>query len=790
MRSIIFLISVLFTSHVFSQGNTIRGKVVDELSNEPLPFADVVIKSINKGATTDADGNYQITGIDAGLYNVTASFIGYNSKTEFEVQVVRNRSTIVNFKLKEASNTLAEVTVSAQEKFNRNSESPVSLNTIGINEIQRNPGANQDISRVIQALPGVASTPNFRNDIIIRGGGPNENRFFLDGIEIPAINHFATQGSSGGPVGLINVQFIREVDFYTGAFPVERGNALSSVMELKLKDGNDEKMKYVFQVGASEAGITLDGPLTKNTTFIASARRSYLQFLFEVIGLPFLPTYNDFQFKTKTKLSEKSQLTVLGLGAIDNFRLNLKANKTEDQRYILSYLPVNEQWNYSIGAKYTYFSKNSLTNVVLSRFMLNNSAFKFLDNDENALQLLDYKSQEIENKLRVENIRRFNGWKLTTGGLFEQVKYNTSTVDRRFGEGNDLIYNSDLVLYKYGAFAQASKSFFNEKLDLSAGLRAEGVNFNDRMANPLQQLSPRISASYNINSEWSINANWGIYRQLAPFTTYGFRDSLNNLANQESSNFIRADHYIAGVTWYPKASARISLEGFYKRYFYYPFLLRDSVSLANLGGDFGVIGNDAATFDNEGRAYGLELSYQQKLFKGFFGIFALTLVRSEFQDAQGNYAPSSWDNQIIATFTGGKRFGKNWELGAQYQFLGGSPFTPIDLVRSGQISNFIGNSFGFRDFSQLNTGRNEGFHRVNVRIDKKWFFAKFNLNVYFDIQNLLAQAPQGAPLFDAVRDEIGNPLIDPNNPNSYQTRFIDQSSASPLLPSIGLILEF
>ena len=790
MKYKILFISLLFTAQVFGQGNTIRGRVVDVLSNEPLPFADVVIKSIGKGATTDAEGNYQITGLEAGLYNVTASFIGYTSRTEFEVQVVRNRSTVVNFRLREASNTLQEVTVSAQEKFNRSSESPVSLNTIGINEIQRNPGANQDISRVIQTLPGVASTPNFRNDIIIRGGGPNENRFFLDGIEIPAINHFATQGSSGGPVGLINVQFIREVDFYTGAFPVERGNALSSVMELKLKDGNDEKQKTIFQIGASEAGITLDGPLTKNTTYIASVRRSYLQLLFEVLGLPFLPTYTDYQFKTKTKLSDKSQLTILGLAAVGNFRLNLNANETEQQRYILAYLPVNEQWNYSMGAKYTYFSKNSLTNVVLSRFMLNNTAFKYQDNDESALKLLDYKSQEIENKLRIENIRRFNGWKFTTGGLFEQLKYNTFTLDRRFGEGQDLFYESDLVLYKYGAFAQASKSFFSEKLDLSAGIRAEGVNFNERMANPLQQLSPRISASYNINNEWSINANWGIYRQLAPFTTYGFRDSLGNLVNQDQANFIRSDHYIAGVTWYPKSSSRISVEAFYKRYFYYPFLLRDSVSLANLGGDFGVIGNDAATFDNEGRAYGLELSYQQKLVKGFFGIFALTFVRSEFQDVQGNFAPSSWDNRVIATFTGGKRFGKNWEFGAQYQYLGGNPFTPIDIERSGLIANFNRNSFGFPDFSQLNTGRTQGFHRVNVRIDKKWFFAKYNLNVFFDIQNLLAQAPLGAPLFDAVRNEMGNPLVDPMDPNRYQTRFIEQSSASPLLPSIGLIFDF
>ncbi|MGB0980369.1 MAG: TonB-dependent receptor, partial [Croceimicrobium sp.] len=383
----------LSSSTIFAQKGIIKGRVYDEINNEPLPFANVVIEGTTIGTTTDIDGKYSLE-VKPGLYNVTASFVGYVNKTEYEVQVSPSRPYLIDFALSEGSQTLATVEVSAQDRITRKQESPVSVSTLGINEIQRNPGGNQDISLVIQSLPGVASTPNFRNDIIIRGGAPNENSFFLDGIEIPSINHFATQGSSGGPVGLINVNFIREVDLYTSAFPVEKANALSSVLDIKLKDGRSDKIGGIFQVGASEVGLTMEGPINEKTTFLASARRSYLQFLFSVLELPFLPTYNDFQFKIKHKFDTKNQLTLIGIGAIDQFKLNLDANETEAQQFQLAVLPVNEQWNYSIGAKYTRFGENSYTNFILSRFMLNNSAFKFEDNDEeNGRQLLDYLSQ-------------------------------------------------------------------------------------------------------------------------------------------------------------------------------------------------------------------------------------------------------------------------------------------------------------------------------------------------------------------------------------------------------------
>lgn len=770
-----------------AQEGIIKGRVYNAINNEPLPFANVVIKDTKIGTTTDIDGNYQLQ-VEPGLYNVEASFLGYNSKTEFEVQVTRSKPRFLDFPLKENSETLKAVEVSAQDKFERKEESPVSLNRLGITEIQRTPGGNQDISKVIQALPGVASTPSFRNDIIIRGGGPNENKFFLDGIEIPAINHFATQGSSGGPVGLINVNFIREVDLYTSSFPVEKATGLSSVLDLKLKDGRTDKWGGTFQLGSSEAGITVEGPLSDKTTMIASARQSYLQFLFDAIGLSFLPTYNDFQLKVKHKFNDKNQLTVLGLGAIDQFKLNLDANETEAQRYQLQVLPVNEQWNYSVGAKYTHFGQNSYTNFIISRFMLNNTAEKFVDNIETNTQLLDYQSQEIENKLRVENFYRKGAWRVTTGFGLEQAKYNTSTTDIRVPEAQPpLIYSTDVALYKYSGFASASRAFLQQRLNLTAGLRMDGNSFNNEMANPLNQLSPKLALSYYLLPNLSLNASYGIYYQLPPYTTLGFRDTADVAVNKDA-RYISTTHYVAGLAYYLDFNAKLSVEGFYKQYARYPFLTGDSITLANLGGDFGIVGNGPATSTAGGRAYGIEVLYQQKLFKGFFGTLAYTFVKSEFEDKNGDFVPSSWDNQHIITATAGKRFGKNWELGVQYQFLGGAPYTPTD-IQSTQVVVYDRNQRALPDYNQLNTLRFNNFNRLNVRLDKKWFFSKWSLNIYLDVQNALGQSIPGEPFFAIARDNQGQPLTYTENGRQYYQINKLENNQGTVLPSIGLIIE-
>ena len=796
--TLIFFLSS--TLAIFSQNAIIKGKVFNPINNEPVPFANVIIQGTTTGTSTDLDGNYKISGLEPKLYNLEATSLGFRKAVVYEIQTFNNRPVKIDIELTEDAQLLEGVEITASP-FSKKEEAPVSMRTIGVSEIERNPGGNRDISRVIQSLPGVASSPSFRNDIIIRGGGPNENRFYLDGVEVPNINHFATQGASGGPVGLINVNFIKEVEFYSAAFPSNRGNALSSVFDFTQKDGNPDGIKANVTVGSSDYGLTLDGPIGKNTSYIFSVRRSYLQFLFTALKLPFLPIYNDSQFKVKTKLNAKNEITLIGLGALDQFELNEAANDgvtdeetLERNRYILGNIASNDQWNYTVGASYKHFADKSFQQVVVSRNHLNNKAVKYQDNDDSneANKILDYVSQEIENKLRLEHTWRENGWKWNVGVGYENALYTNSTFNRIVTtSGQELLidFDSELFLNKYSVFSQLSKSFVKDRLKLSAGIRTDFSDYNSEMSNPLDQLSPRFAASFVFAPKWSVNASIGRFYQLPPYTVLGYRDAGNNLVNKQTGvSYISADHAVLGVEFLPATNTKITVEGFYKRYLNYPFLLRDSVSLANLGSDFGVIGNEPVTSSSEGRSYGVEFLAQQKLFKGFYGIVAYTWVVSEFEDKNGDFKPSAWDNGNIITLTGGKKFKGNWELGVRFRYLGGAPYTPFDQDLSSVRTNWDLRGVGILDYDRLNTERNGAVHQLDLRIDKRFFFNKWSLNVYFDIQNAYNYQAPLSPFITVQRDENGLPLEDPNDPSRYSTKIVENFSGN-VLPSIGLIIE-
>ena len=257
MRIRLFLLFLLFGQVAFAQAPsaTLNGQVVDKLSNQPIPFAPVQISGTTIGTTTDEQGRFEFRGLTPGIYNIEVTSVGYDKAAVFEIDVSSTRVRPVRVELVARSTELEEVTV-RPDPFVKLEEAPVSVYNVGEVEIKRNPGANRDISKALQSLPGVAATASFRNDLIIRGGSSNENRFYLDGIEVPNINHFATQGSTGGPVGMINVDFIREVDFYSSAFPAARGNTLSSVMDFKLKEGRAERMGYTLTLG--DLGVSIE----------------------------------------------------------------------------------------------------------------------------------------------------------------------------------------------------------------------------------------------------------------------------------------------------------------------------------------------------------------------------------------------------------------------------------------------------------------------------------------------------------------------------------------------------
>ena len=799
----VFLCLVYAGSYAQEAGQgIIEGRIYDANTSEPIPFANIIIWGTTVGTTSDLDGNFLFTGIAPGYVELRASSVGFDPYASEQILVTNASRVFLEIPMDKANIAIEEITVKASP-FRKKEESPVSLQRIGIEEIEKNPGGNRDISKVLQSLPGVASTVSFRNDLIVRGGGSNENRFFLDGVEIPNINHFATQGASGGPTGILNIDFIRSVDFYSGAFPANRGNALSSVLEFSQIDGNKDKLKFRGAVGATDLALTLDGPLSENTTFILSARRSYLQYLFSVIGLPFLPTYNDTQFKVKTRINDKNELTILGLGSYDVLTLNLEANETEDQRAILKALPANDQWSYTVGAVWKRFTGVGFDTWVISRNHLNNGAYKYLDNNEDSLKTFDYRSNEIENKFRYEHTSRFsNGLKVNYGAGLEYAQYDNRTFNLTFAAGEPAMinYDSELELFKWGIFGQVSRGFFRQRLNLSLGLRMDANNYSAEMNNMFRQFSPRFSASYVLSENWSLNFNTGRYYQQPSYTTLGFRNNEGDLVNKENGlRYISADHLVSGIEFLPDESSKLSVEGFYKWYGNYPVSVTDKVSIASKGGDFGTFGDEEVVSLAKGRAYGMEVLYRNRDLAGINTIISYTLVRSESQEIDADlnaletYIPSAWDNKHLLNVTAFRKFKGYWQAGFKYRFAGGTPYTPWDMFTSQKRPAWDVRGTGYLDYARFNQLRIEGFHQLDIRVDKEWFFSKWRLNLYLDIQNVLNFKADSPPNIYQNEDADGNPIIqnpdDPYVDQLYSLRLI-KTETGTILPTIGIIVEF
>ena len=791
MKYLITLIGLFFPLGIIAQSGVIKGKVYDQRTHEPLPFTNIVIYGTNIGSTSDLDGNFSFFGVEPGFKRLVATQVGYEPFTSEDFLVTNARTTYIEMGMKPIKIELGEVEIKASP-FARKEESPLSMRSLNISEIEKNPGGNRDISKVIQSLPGVASSVSFRNDLIIRGGGPSENRFYLDGVEIPNLNHFTTQGASGGPIGIINVDFLRGADLYSGAFPASRGNALSGVLEMQQIEPNQDNTNYRATVGASDLGLSVNGPLAPNTGLLFSVRRSYLQFLFSALGLPFLPIYNDYQLKLKTRLNASNELSIISIGALDQSRLNTEIKSPDErQRYILGYLPENDQWNYAMGVVWKHFRKTGFDTWVLSRNMLRNKAYKYFENDESQPRIQDYSSDEGENKFRFERYNLLDDVKLVWGLGGEYARYTNRTFRLAFNGGlpDTVNYQSTLKLFKGNAFIQASKPVFNDRLLLSAGVRTDFSDYSAQMSNPLKQFSPRVSASYTLAPAWLINFNLGRYYQLPAYTTLGYRNNQGILENKAHQiTYIWGNHIVGGIEYQPNEQSRVTLEGFYKTYGSYPLSISDSIALASKGADFGVVGDEAVISTARGRAFGLELLLRTRSLAGFNIITSYTFVRSEFTRNNNRYLPSSWDNRHLVNLVVTRKWRKNWDVGAKWRYLGGAPYTPYDLNTSSLRSAWDVKNQGYLDFNRFNALRLKAFHQLDVRIDRSWFFNRWTLIAYLDVQNVYGFKVD-SPDFLTNRDAEGNLLIDPDDPARYILRNIKNESGQAL-PTLGIIIEF
>ena len=762
---------------------SVRGKVIDKQSRQPVAYANVVVAVIPcKGASTDSLGIFCIEQIPPGIYRFEATLIGYKSAVTSEY-LVSASTPFIEIEIEEDENMLSAIVVTPSP-FRKTVESPVSMRIIGLQEIEKSPGGNRDISRIVRAYPGVSFSPiGYRNDLIVRGGSPSENRFYMDGIEIPNINHFATQGASGGPVSIVNADLIREISFYTGAFPANRSGAMSSVLDFRLRNGNPDKQTFKATLGASEVSFSGNGHLSDKTTYLFSIRQSYLQLLFKALGLPFLPNFIDGQFKLKTRLSAHDELILLGLVGIDKMKLNTD-EKGEDAEYILSYLPTIHQETFTVGASYRHYAGKHVQSVTFSHNYLNNRNIKYLNNDESSEDNLTLRLRSVEQKttLRFENQTRLGQWTLKEGTEMNYSNYTNQTNQRIFGITSTLSdYRTDLNIFSWGGFFSTDYTTANKRFSASAGIRTDGNNYNKEMKELWKQLSPRLSLSYELTQQWTISGNTGLYYQLPPYTALGFKDNDGLYANK-NLKYMQVMETSLGLDWHLQDRLMISAEGFFKRYSRMPLSLRDDIPLACKGDDYGTVGNEALIPTARGRAYGVETMLRWQIPERFNFVSSLTVFRSEY-----NSIASAWDNRFILNVSGTYNLPRRWSIGGKLSYIGGAPYTPYDEEKSSLVEAWNAQGRPYYDYSKYNTERLPNFAQLDIRVDKSFYFHRCMVGFYLDLQNITGSKLKQQDVIMST-GVIENPSA-PVGEQRYKMKYLKQKSGT-ILPSIGITVEF
>ena len=494
------------------------------------------------------------------------------------------------------------------------------------------------------------------------------------------------------------------------------------------------------------------------------------------LGFP-RPDYWDYQWKLTHTFDTYNSISFIGLGSIDDFSVVAPDEFDAEQQSTIEQVPIIEQRTNTMGLSWIrkFKNGNGRMQTSLSINRLQNVFSRYTDNEQKQGLLFENDAIEQEVKLRV-HVTQFKGaWKLGYGFNLQQSHYENSTL----GLLENFNYTAGLDFNKYGFFGKASRSFLNDRLSLSLGIRADADSFTTG-SNLSNTFSPRLATSYRLTEDerWKVNASIGRYFKIPPYTMLGFQDLQGNFVNQ-SNRYTQSDHYVAGIEYNYSPTARITLEGFLKDYSQYPVSVLDQVSLANKGGGFEVLGNEPVVDTGAGKSYGLELLFQQKLTKNFYGVMAYTYFFSEFSRAQGPVLPTVWDSRHLLSFTGGYKLKRNWEISMRYRYAGQTPYVPTNVAASLAAYPRI-----VLDYSRLGEVTLDTFSQGDLRIDKKWNFKRLSFNFYLEIQNFLAQAIPQPEEYGLQRNADGTEI----QPRSLV--LIDTNRSETPLPSFGFVFDF
>ena len=724
MKNLFYTIIIVLFSSITSFAQDLNGKmygkVIDKTSNEPLIGANVIILGTELGTATNTEGEFYLNNIPPNTYQVRASVIGYNTLTKTDVSVMPGKPAILIFELTFTAIELESVIVQS-DYFVKNPIEVGSIKGFSNEEIRRSAGGFEDVVRAVSILPGVAQADPGRNDLIVRGGGPSENLYLIDGIPVQNINHFGTQGATGGPLSYVNLDFVSATTFSTGGFSVLNGDKLSSVLTIDFRDGRKDKIGGKGTISATKFGLDLEGPATQNSTFIFSVRRSYLDFIFQAADFSFVPEYYDGFAKYDWKIDNKNSFSFLLIAAFDNVKY---FNDTEDQRYDNSRILGSDQTQYATGISYRHLLESGFINLTLNR---NYVDYNTQQNDSLLNPIFINNSLEKENTLKADLTYKLSKiTEINAGVSAKLIDFEADVFVPEFvSTFGDTIpttsINSREDYNKLAAYTNLNFLLF-DRLNLNLGVRAD--YFSPTTTKTF--FSPRFSASYRLTDITSFTFSTGIYHQSPSYIWL-----VGNEMNPELKN-IRVNQYVLGVDQYFSADALFRVEGFYKDYFDYPTSLRRTyLIMANTGAgfagsdeNFASFGLDPLNSEGTGLAKGFEVSLQKKLSDTpYYGILSLTYSEANFTAFDKIERIGSYDQTWIFNISGGYKFNEEWEVATKFRYSTGKPYTPY-------------NSDGSQSVEQINTIRFPINHSLDMRVDKRWFFSGWTLITYVDIQNV------------------------------------------------------
>jgi carboxypeptidase-like protein/TonB-dependent receptor-like protein len=730
MKQILLVIIVFFTGSIFAQQTgSLAGRVTDIDTKAPVPNVSIIIQELEQGIYANDKGQFYISDLPVGSYSVAFQIIGYQTQIKTDIIIKSNRTTYLNGKLKRAALIIEGISAKIEYFAEIEDQSTSSVN-FSNEEIRRSPGSAGDVSRILMSLPSVAKVNDQSNNLVIRGGSPIENTFYIDNIEIPNINHFPTQGASGGPIGMINVELLQDVNFYTGGFSALYGDRLSSIMELSFREGNRREFDGQLDLNFAGFGGVFEGPLfSERGSWIISARRSYLDFLVKHIevGTSVAPIYGDIQSKIVFDLNKNHQLSFISVFGDDHSEADSEVAVEND---MLNYGEHNV-YQSTLGMNWrALWNNRSYSNTSVS-FM--STRFK-IDSWEIGSDRHIFRNRSTDGALSLRNVNycKFNDSNSIEFGL--EAKYLNSNYDNFYAEYNNpfdpeeiipAVYVDDEISSgKVGTYINyklipTSRSVFN------LGLRADHFFYNKNTT-----ISPRISFSYALSDKTKLKGSGGIFSQSLPLVLLSQNDKFIDLKEP------RAIHYIIGLEHMLSADTRLTMEVYRKDYDNFPLDPEqpDAFIIDEAYYQSGYMLNHDELFDTgKARSEGVELMIQKKLATDFYGLASCAYFKTRYRDLNGKWRDRIFDNRIVASIEGGYKPNYLWEFSCRWLYAGGVPYTPFDKDLSTQFNQ------GIYDTSQLNAKRYPDYHSLNVRFDRRFHFNTSNLVFYLSIWNAYGQ---------------------------------------------------